>query len=157
MSCGLALALAIMSGEAAPALTAPAFVPVSARPAGLSHEPLYADIVARAKGLHLRVKTLQATPDAGLDLARLKADVEELAALNMQGHYDLKARNVDGDLKCILKGIAEDLPVRFDELAAASGPEQRIAALKEMDYLLNDNVEVVTAPPGPATPPPTNS
>ena len=155
MSCGLALALVIMGVDAVPADAAAAAVPASAAPAALAQEPLYADIVARAKGLHLRVKAMQAGSDA--DMTAFKAGVDELAALDMQGHFDLKARNVDGDLKCILKGLAEDLPVRFNDLAAAKDAVAREAALKEMGYLLNDNVEVVTAPPGPATPPPTNS
>ena len=151
MSCGLALALALMTGEAASA-TAPATVPAVAAPADLAREPLYAEIVSRAKGLHLRVKTAQGgTPSA---LNGLKAEVEALAALDMQGHYDLKARNVDGDLKCILKGIAEDLPKRLQDLAAAPDGDARETALKEMSYLLNDNVEVVVAPPRPPTPPP---
>ena len=154
MSCGLALALAILGVEAAPADAAAVAVTASAAPAALAQEPLYADIIARAKGLHLRVKTLQNTPTAVADLARFKAEVDELAALDMQAHFDLKARNVDGDLKCILKGIAEDLPKRLEDLAAAPDAVARETALKEMSYLLNDNIEVVTAPPGPATPPP---
>ena len=152
MSCGLALALAVISAEAPPAaapMPAPAVV---AAPATLAQEPLYAEIVARAKGLHLRVKAAQAADPA--EIRRLKAEVDALAALDMQGHFDLKARNVDGDLKCILKGIAEDLPKRLEELAGAADPATRENALKEMAYLLNDNVEVVIAPPGPATPPP---
>ena len=150
MSCGLALALALVAGDAAPA-AAPALTHASA-PAALAQEPLYAEIVARAKGLHLRVKAADAGGPATLD--GFRAEVEALAALDMQGHYDLKARNVDGDLKCILKGIAEDLPKRLQELAAAPDAQARELALKEMSYLLNDNVEVVVAPPGPPTPPP---
>ena len=150
MSCGLALALALMAGDVTPA-AAPA-APTVAVPAALAQEPLYAEIVQRAKGLHLRVKTAEASPKADID--GLKREVEALAALDMQGHFDLKARNVDGDLKCILKGIAEDLPKRLEDLAAARDADARTTALKEMSYLLNDNVEVVTAPPGPATPPP---
>jgi hypothetical protein len=150
MSCGLALALALMTGDAA-AAAAPT-IPAAAVPAALAQEPLYAEIVQRAKSLHLRVKSAETNPQA--DAGALKAEVEALAALDMQGHFDLKARNVDGDLKCILKGIAEDLPKRLEDLAAARDPNARSTALKEMGYLLNDNVEVVTAPPGPATPPP---
>ena len=147
MSCGLALALALMASDTT-ATTAAAPVAAVAAPAALAQEPLYAEIVARAKGLHLRVKS------APGDAAALKAEVEALAALDMQAHYDLKARNVDGDLKCILKGIAEDLPKRLEDLAAARDASARADALKEMGYLLNDNVEVVLAGPGPATPPP---
>ena len=151
MSCGLVLALAVMAADA-PATAAPALAPAAAVPATLAQEPLYAEIVSRAKGLHLRLKS--ASPAAPVPVAALKADVEALAALDMQGHYDLKARNVDGDLKCILKGIAEDLPQRLQDLAVAPDAAAREVAIKEMTYLLNDNVEVVTAPPGPATPPP---
>ena len=151
MSCGLALALAVMAAEA-PAAPAPMMIAAVAAPADLAREPLYAEIVARAKGLHLRVKG--ADPQAAPPIQALKAEVDALAALDMQGHFDLKARNVDGDLKCILKGIAEDLPRRLEDLARAPDAAAREAALKEMSYLLNDNVEVVTAPPGPATPPP---
>ena len=151
MSCGLALALALTAGDITPAAPAAA-VPAAALPASLAQEPLYAEIVQRAKGLHLRVKAAEASPNT--DVAGLKKEIEALAALDMQGHFDLKARNVDGDLKCILKGIAEDLPKRLDDLAAARDPDARVAALKEMSYLLNDNVEVVVAGPGPATPPP---
>lgn len=151
MSCGLALALALVATDA-PAATVPVTLAAAAAPANLVQEPLYAEIVARAKGLHLRVSTTRAVSPS--ELQALKAEVDALAALDMQGHYDLKARNVDGDLKCILKGIAEDLPKRLEDLAKASDPAARETALKEMGYLLNDNVEVVTAPPGPATPPP---
>ena len=151
MSCALALALALVAGEAAPASNAA--VPAAAAPAALAQEPLYAEIVARAKGLHLRVKTAQDAV-AAADLQALKREVEALASPDMQGHYDLEARNVDADLKCILKGIAEDLPKRLDDLAAARDAEARTAALKEMGYLLNDNVAVVLASPGPATPTP---
>ena len=154
MSCGLALALVLGAAQAAPA---PVQLAAVSAPAALAQEPLYADIVRRAKGLNTRVKIYQSATGELTDLASFGSELEALAALNMQGHFDLKARNVDGDLKCILKGIAEDLPVRFGELAAAKDPEARATALKEMGYLLNDNVEVVTAPPGPATPPPSAS
>jgi hypothetical protein len=149
MSCGIALALVLSSASPEAAMLAQA----SAIPASLASEPLYADIVRRAKGLNTRVKIYQ-SGNGGGDFADFKREVEALAALDMQAHLDLKARNVDGDLKCILKGIAEDLPLRMSEVEAAKTVEQRALALKEMSYLLNDNVEVVQAPPGPATPPP---
>ena len=157
MSCGLALVLALSTAAPAPHASmqlAPVQLATVAVPATLAQEPLYADIVNRAKGLNTRVKIYQSATGDLRDLGSFKSDLEALAALNMQGHFDLKARNVDGDLKCILKGIAEDLPVRFNELQAAKTPDARATALKEMGYLLNDNVEVVSKPPGPATPPP---
>jgi hypothetical protein len=67
----------------------------------------------------------------------------------MQGHLILAERGTDGDLKCILRGIAEDIPVKLDAVEQATTPEARALALSELSYLLNDNVEVITAPPQP--------
>ena len=61
----------------------------------------------------------------------------------------LKARGTDGDLKCILRGIAEDMPLKVAAVAAATTPAERRLALEELHYLLNDNLEVITAPPQP--------
>lgn len=67
----------------------------------------------------------------------------------MQGHLILKERGTDGDLKCILRGISEDMPKKVAALEAAATPTERRAALDDLAYLLNDNVEVITAPPQP--------
>ncbi len=154
MSCGLALVLVLSYATPDVAGPSPIQLAATAAPANLASEPLYADIVRRAKGLHSRVRIYESMPAGLPDFASFKADAEALTALDMQGHFDLKARNVDGDLKCILKGIAEDLPLRLQEVQAAKTPQERTDALKEMGYLLRDNVEVITQPPGPATPPP---
>ncbi len=69
--------------------------------------------------------------------------------MDMKGHLELAKRGTDGDLKCILKGISQDLPKRLADLETADDPSKREAALKEMSYLLIDNVEVITAPPAP--------
>ena len=114
----------------------------------LAREPLYASIVSRAKALKAEVDRYSAA-GGGPDLTTFRGKVEALAALDMKGHLDLAARGTDGDLKCILKGISQDLPKRMDEMAAANTAPARIKALKEMSYLLNDNVEVITAPPKP--------
>jgi len=119
-----------------------------ASPLSLAHEPLYADIVARAKALKKDVARYEAAGSTpGFD--RFKTQVEALAALDMKGHLDLAKRGTDGDLKCILKGISQDLPKRLDEVAQASTAAARSKALSDMAYLLNDNVEVITAPPKP--------
>jgi hypothetical protein len=114
----------------------------------LVHEPLYADIVARAKALKKQVQLYEAAGGATPDFDDFRARVEALAALDMKGHLDLAQRGTDGDLKCILKGISQDLPKKLDEMAASAGAA-RIKALTDMAYLLNDNVEVITAPPKP--------
>lgn len=115
----------------------------------LAQEPLYAGIVARAKALKQQVERYRKAGGAAPDLAALKGKVDELSAMDMQGHLDLAKRGTDGDLKCILKGISQDLPKRLAELAAATAPAARQKALADMSYLLNDNVEVITAPPAP--------
>ena len=121
---------------------------IAAPPVGhLMSEPLYADIVGRAKGLKAMVASYQKSGAALPKLDEFKARIDALSALDMKGHLDLAARGTDGDLKCILKGISQDLPRKFAELTAAATPKDRAAALDDMFYLLRDNVEVITTPP----------
>jgi hypothetical protein len=120
----------------------------------LAREPLYADIVGRATALKGEVAAYRAGPPTAAPAAlpgfdRFKADIGALSALDMQGHFDLAKRGTDGDLKCILKGISQDLPRKLTELEQAATPDARSAALQDMFYLLRDNVEVITSPPAP--------
>jgi hypothetical protein len=156
MSCAIALALTLLAAPEAAAAAAPAVSNLSV-PAALASEPLYLDIVRRATALKAETNRFAALTAENKPLPRydgFKADLAALGALDMQGHFDLKARGTDGDLKCILKGIAEDLPQRLADYEKARTVEDRVEALKEMSYLLNDNLEVITSPPGPRTPPP---
>ena len=142
MSCDVAAAAFLFFAAAGPAPSA-----VHQPPAiSVAREPLYADIVARAAALKAQVESFEMA-GAMADIPGFSASINELAALDMKGHLDLAARGTDGDLKCILKGISQDLPKRLAEVQAATSWTGRIAALKEMAYLLNDNVEVITAPP----------
>lgn len=149
----LTLAGAVMGapGNAARPISSPAVVAVAdAAVNPLSREPMYADIVTRAGALRAQVEAyrsgLAATPALpGFD--RFKGQVAELSALDMQGHVDLAKRGTDGDLKCILKGISQDLPAKLAQVEAAATPDAKAQALKEMSYLLRDNVEVITTPP----------
>jgi len=114
----------------------------------LMGEPLYDDIVGRARGLKATVETYKKSGAGALPkLDDFKARIDALSALDMKGHLDLAARGTDGDLKCILKGISQDLPRKFAELSTAATPKDRAAALDDMYYLLRDNVEVITTPP----------
>lgn len=124
-----------------PAASAPAF-------SSLAREPLYADIIGRARGLKAQVEAFRhAVPGAPLPgYDAFKAQVAALSEMDMKGHLDLKARGTDGDLKCILKGISQDLPKKLADLDTAP-PASRETALRELGYLLNDNVEVLTAKP----------
>jgi hypothetical protein len=127
-----------------------------ATPPSVAQEPLFSDIVRRAGGLKARVEALRTAVPAAGDLEPLPGfdafskDVAALSALDMEGHLELAKRGVVDDLKCILRGIAQDLPARLKEVADAKDLKARDLALREMIYLLNDNVEVITAPPRPA-------
>ena len=79
-----------------------------------------------------------------------RAQVGELAGLDQQGHELLVKRGAVDDLKCILHGISQDLSVKLAAVAAAKTGHEQDLALRDMAYLLNDNVEVITAPPKPA-------
>jgi len=155
MSCdAVALAatlwLASTSAAPAPAQPQPALAPPS-----VAAEPLFADIVRRAAALKSETAAYEkADLGAGFDqlagAGQFETHVAELSSLDMQGHVTLVQRGYTDDLKCILKGISQDLPVKLKALEAAGDAKARHAALEDMFYLLRDNVEVITAPPQPA-------
>lgn len=149
MSCdaaALALSLHLASldaGVAAPRLLRIASAPPpAANP--LAREPLFASIVAGAGRLQGEVGALRRKGAA--PSPTLEAEVAKLSDLDMQGHVTLAGRGTDGDLKCILKGISQDLPRKLAAVRAAADPAGRRSALDELWYLLRDNVEVVTTP-----------
>lgn len=156
MSCGVALAVSLLlSDPTAPTVAAQPPAETGA-PAPVAGEPLFADIVVRSGELHSLVRGWltagvadRADFAAGADYVAFRARAAELAALDMQGHLILAERGTDGDLKCILRGIAEDMPKRLEAVESAGSAAERGVALDELAYLLNDNVEVITAPPQP--------
>ncbi len=161
MSCDIALSAAILlaafhpGAQGRPSLILVADAPAAAAAAQnpLAREPLYADIIRRAMALKTEVAGYRAAPAAATTLPgfdAFKTDMGALSTLDMQGHVDLAKRGTDGDLKCILKGISQDLPRKLAELEQAGTPDTRAAALQDMFYLLRDNVEVITSPPTPA-------
>jgi hypothetical protein len=141
MSCDAAAMISALWLAAAPQGAATVQTP----PPVVAVEPLFAEIVARAGALKAEVEAFKGNsvpiPPA------FKQKVGELAALDMKGHLTLAERGLDGDLKCILKGISQDLPLKLEALETAKTPQDRDMALADMGYLLNDNVEVITAPP----------
>jgi hypothetical protein len=155
MSCdavALAATLWLASTSASPA---PASPTPSLTPPSVADEPLFVDIVHRAATLKAETKAYESAPlDAGLSglkgFASFETEVSALSALDMQAHVTLVQRGYTDDLKCILKGISQDLPVKLEALEAANDPKARHDALDDMFYLLRDNVEVITAPPQPA-------
>lgn len=141
MSCDAAALVASFWLALAPSGATPQTQP----PMAVAQEPLFAEIVARAGALKAEVDAFKGKPMTVTPAFKRK--VQELAALDMQGHRTLAERGLDSDLKCILRGIAEDLDVKLQALETATAQADRDAALRDMAYLLNDNVEVITAPP----------
>lgn len=137
----------------------PAVMQTPAVPRSVAGEPLFLDIVKRAKQLKAQTEAYRAQltkADPAGAAATLKAfdvfsgKIGELSALDMKGHVTLKERGAVDDLKCILRGISQDLPEKLTAVGAATTIKAQDLALRDMVYLLNDNVEVITAPPRPA-------
>ena len=156
MACGIALSLALLMSDPNVALAA-AVAPVAAdAPVSVAAEPLFVDIVTRSSGLKAIIDAWKANGAAdasgffaGADYTGFKTRAEALSASDMQAHLILKERGTDNDLKCILRGISEDIPKKIAAIEAAANPSARAVALDELSYLLNDNVEVITSPPHP--------
>jgi len=156
MSCGVALAISLLITDPNVALAAAQPPAAVDAPVSVAGEPLFADIVSRSGDLRGVVRGWMESGIAdqpnfltGEAFTGFKARAAELAALDMQGHLILKERGTDGDLKCILRGISEDMPKKVEAVETAASPAARRVALDELAYLLNDNVEVITAPPQP--------
>ncbi|HEX4095523.1 MAG TPA: hypothetical protein VHX64_02285 [Caulobacteraceae bacterium] len=154
MSCDVAMAAYLFLASTGPGGPPPTTVATLEAPQSVASEPLFVDIVKRAGRLrgeveHYRTPGLKSLaafkplPDFG----KFQSDITELSALDMQGHVELAKSGQDGDLKCILKGISQDLPLKMKALLGAQSGSAEDAALEDMFYLLRDNVEVITTPP----------
>jgi hypothetical protein len=140
---------------ASAASAAPATPALSQTPPSVASEPLFVNIVKQAAALKAETEgyekgSLDASFDQMAGAHDFTAAIGQLADLDMQGHVVLANRGYSDDLKCILKGISQDLPVKLRALEAATDPKARRAALEDMFYLLRDNVEVITSPPQPS-------
>lgn len=148
MSCGIALAAVLLLSDPGVVLAAARPPAAAGTPVPVASEPLFADIILRSSALKAVVDGWNGTPT---DFETFRVRAAELAALDLQAHLVLKERGTDGDLTCILRGISEDIPLKVEAVEAATTPQDRATALSELSYLLNDNVEVITAPPQPET------
>lgn len=154
MSCGLALATALLLANPDVALAAsvdPATVPADLT--GLAAEPLFIDIVSRSGRLKGVAEGWAATGAihtpgflSGREWLTFRAEASALGELNMQGHLILKSRESEGDMACILRGLSEDVPTRLADMEAADSAGARDLALAELVHLFDDNVAVITSP-----------
>ncbi len=150
MSCdAAALALSLHFAAFEPTLGgAPRLMPISTASAPMSplvKEPMFADIVKQASALERQVDAWRTAPPAAPSPA-FEAKLAQLSTADMAGHVELAKRGTDGDLKCILRGISQDLPKKLAALKDAPGLPERKTAAAELYFLLRDNVEVVTTP-----------
>jgi hypothetical protein len=157
MSCDVAAIAASLWLASTAAVAPPPTTPAVDKPTppSVSSEPLFVDIVKRAGTLKAQAQAYEkGSLDADFDHTAGASDFEsavaQLSDLDMKAHVDLVSRGYSDDLKCILKGISQDLPVKMKAVESAGDPKTRHDALEDMFYLLRDNVEVITAPPQPA-------
>jgi hypothetical protein len=158
MSCDVALSAFLVFAQVGPTASMPPPVAAIAQaaPASVAGEPLFKDIVGRASGLKDQVdayrKSLAASSEAITlpQFGQFSQAITELSLLDQKGHEVLVARGSKDDLKCILHGISQDLPAKLAAVVAAKTSHDQDVALRDMSYLLRDNVEVITAPPQPA-------
>jgi hypothetical protein len=157
MSCDAAALAATLWLASTTAAAPPPATPAinTTTPPSVAGEPLFAGIVQRAGKLKAETAAYEkGSLDTDFDhmpgAGAFEADIGQLSSLDMQGHVTLVNRGYTDDLKCILKGISQDLPVKMKAVETAADAKARHAALEDMFYLLRDNVETITAPPQPA-------
>ncbi len=114
----------------------------------ISHEPFYAGIVSHAQGLLAQSDAFATAPDprSGPDFAAFAASVTALSADDLKGHYDLRARGTDNDLKCILMGVSRDLPLKLDAVRKAPAGPGLTAAFTALSQDISDNIDVIVTP-----------
>ncbi len=116
----------------------------------ISKESFYAGLVSSAD--HLRAETEQFAAKPSLALLSndgFKAYARDIRALSdgdLKGHYDLRARGTDNDLKCILLGVSRDLNIKITAIEAAKSDAELGTALGNMRDLLGDNIDVIVTP-----------
>jgi hypothetical protein len=156
MSCDVAAAAFLMFAAAQGPSGASLQPAMAETPAPVASQPLFVDIVGRAGKLKAQVETYRsglagaATTVVLPDADAFAAAIGQLSVLDQQGSDWLKLHSADGDLKCIMHGISQDLPTKLAAVSAAKTAHDEDLALRDMAYLLRDNIEVITAPPIPA-------
>ncbi len=114
----------------------------------ISKEPFYADLVKRAE--RLKHQTEAFSPSVTLLSQRrfrtYADDIRQLTDDDLSGHLDLKNRGTDNDLKCIMKGLSLDLPIKLKAIESAKDDTEMAAALNQMAALLSDHIDVIVTP-----------
>jgi hypothetical protein len=116
----------------------------------ISREPLYAGLIRSAKALKAETDRFAAHPSLGLvSTPMFKAyarNIRALSAGDLKGHYVLRDRGTDSDLKCILMGVSRDLEIKMTAIQAAKTDADLRKAFHDMSDLLSDNIDVIKTP-----------
>ena len=153
MSCDVAAAAFLMFAAASGPSGAGVQTAVVEAPDPVASQPLFVDIVSRASKLKAQVEQYR-TGLVGASVVvvppeAFNAEIGQLSVMDQQGSDWLKIHSADGDLKCIMHGISQDLPTKLAAVQAATTAHDEDLALRDMMFLLRDNVEVITSPPIP--------
>lgn len=116
----------------------------------ISREPLYAGLVKSARTL--KAETDRFSTHASLAVrktakfASYARHIRALSAGDLKGHYALRDRGTDSDLKCILLGVSRDIEIKMTAIEAAKSDAELGTAFHAMADLLSDNVDVIVTP-----------
>jgi len=114
----------------------------------ISKEPFYAALVLRAGRLKRETEAFKPSVTL-LSQRRFQAyadNIRQLTDDDLTGHLDLKKRGTDNDLKCIMKGLSLDLPIKLKAIESAKTDAEMAVALNQMTALLSDNIDVIVTP-----------
>jgi hypothetical protein len=116
----------------------------------ISREPLYAGLVKSARTLKAETDRFSVHPALSLrktaKFAAYARSIRALSAGDLKGHYALRDRGTDSDLKCILMGVSRDLEIKMTAIEAAKTDAELGKAFSDMSDLLSDNVDVIVTP-----------
>ncbi len=140
----------LLAGIPAVTLAADTAAPKPEAHSAISREPFYASIVDRAGKLEHQTDGFATKSSLSLltrpDFQTYAAAIRTLSADDLKGHYDLRVRGTDSDLKCILLGVSRDLNLKMDAIQAAKSDSDLATALGNMSGLLSDNIDVIVTP-----------
>ena len=116
----------------------------------ISREPSFAGLVRSAKALKVEPDRFSAHPSLAVrDTAKFSSyarNIRALSAGDLKGHYALRDRGTDNDLKCILMGVSRDLEIKMTAIETAKSDADLGTAFHNMSDLLSDNVDVIVTP-----------
>ncbi|WP_443748627.1 hypothetical protein [Asticcacaulis solisilvae] len=116
----------------------------------ISREPSFAGLVRSARTLKTETDRFSAHPALAVrqtaKFAAYARDIRALSAGDLKGHYTLRDRGTDNDLKCILMGVSRDLEIKMTAIEAARTDADLGTAFHNMSDLLSDNVDVIVTP-----------